>query len=86
MPVDLCRHLVGKTPRNVCHSDSASIRFAVKSADRMDIFSNQLIQFYLNDTINLRHLTQRIFLFQDSLCGFPRLFTVTSEHICLFTS
>ena len=23
MPVDFCRHLVGKTPRNVCHCDSA---------------------------------------------------------------
>ena len=26
----------------------------------MDIFSKQLIQFRLNNTINLRHLTQRI--------------------------
>ena len=26
-----------------------------------------------------------LFLFQDSLYGFPRLFTVTSEHIRLFT-
>ena len=25
------------------------------------------------------------FFFQDSLYGFPRLFTVTSEHIRLFT-
>ena len=24
-------------------------------------------------------------LLQDSLYGFPRLFTATSEHICLFT-
>ena len=26
-----------------------------------------------------------LFLLQDSLYGFPRLFTVTSEHIRLFT-
>ena len=28
----------------------------------MDIFLNQLIQFYLNNTTYLRHLTQRIIL------------------------
>ena len=31
VPVDLCRHLVGKTPRNVCHRDSASVHFVGKS-------------------------------------------------------
>jgi len=28
----------------------------------MDIFSNYLIQFYLNNTINFRHLTQRFYV------------------------
>jgi len=31
MPVDFCRHLVGKTLVNICHSVSASIRFVDKS-------------------------------------------------------
>jgi len=31
MPVDFCCHLVGKTPRNVCHCDSAFTRFIAKS-------------------------------------------------------
>jgi len=31
MPVDYCRHLVGKTLRNVCHCDSAKMRFVGKS-------------------------------------------------------
>jgi len=31
MPVDFCRHLVGKTLRNVCHCDSAQICFVSKS-------------------------------------------------------
>jgi len=31
MPADFCRHLVGKTLRNVCHCDSTEIRFVGKS-------------------------------------------------------
>ena len=31
MPVDFCRHLVGKTLTDVCHRDSAWIRFVGKS-------------------------------------------------------
>ena len=31
MPVNYCRHLVGKTLRNVCHCDSAKMRFVGKS-------------------------------------------------------
>ena len=57
MPVDFCRHLAGKTLRNVRPCDSAYIR---QVSDRMDIFLNKLIQFYFNNTTNLRHLTQRI--------------------------
>ena len=45
-----------KTVINVCYCDSAYMRFG----DHMDIFLNKLIQLYLNNTINLRHLTQRI--------------------------
>ena len=31
MPVDFCRHLVGKTLRNVCHCDSTQTRLVGKS-------------------------------------------------------
>ena len=31
MPADFCRHLVGKTLRNVCHCDRAQIRFVGNS-------------------------------------------------------
>jgi len=31
MPVDFCRHLVGKTVRNDCHCDGAEVRFVGKS-------------------------------------------------------
>jgi len=36
------------------------MRFVGKSCHRIDIFLNKVIQFYLNNTINLRHLYQRI--------------------------
>ena len=55
MPVDFAAILYVKTPKNVCHCDSALI-----VGKSVDIFVNKLIRFYLNDTINLRHLTQRI--------------------------
>ena len=38
------------------------MRFVAKSLITMGIFLNELIQFYLNNTINLLHLTQRIML------------------------
>jgi len=53
MPAGFCRHLVGKTLRNVntlCRQVN----------DRTDIFLNQWIEFYLNSTINLHPLTQHI--------------------------
>ena len=59
-PVDFCRHLVGKNSEK-CLSlwqRLNTLRWWV--SDRMDIFLNELIHFYLNNTINLRHLTPPI--------------------------
>jgi len=51
------RHLVGKTLINVFHWDIAEIRFVGK---RTDIFINQRIECYLNNTINVRPLTPHV--------------------------
>jgi len=47
----------------------------------MDIFLNQLIQFYLNNTTYLRHLTQRIIL-----CYTHKMAIVYRDHIDSVTS
>ena len=63
MPDGIRRHLAGQTLRNVCYSAVAEIPFVGRlmiKIDHMDIFLKYLIQFRLNKTINLRHLTQRI--------------------------
>ena len=54
------RHLVGKTLTNVCYCDITKIRFVGKSMLVLTFFSNQLIEFYLNNTINFRPLTPHI--------------------------
>jgi len=54
MPVDFCRHLVGKNSEKVCHCHSALLVSQWSYAHFL-----KLVQFYLNDTINLRHLTRR---------------------------
>ena len=68
MPVDLCRHLVGKTLRNFC-----------QVSDHVDIFLYKLIQFYFNNTINLGHLTQCIMSCYGGRV--VALDTVTSLHL-----
>ena len=59
MPAGFRRHLVGKTLINVCCCDLAAIRFVGKLMI-MDIFINQPIEFYLDDTINPLPLASRI--------------------------
>jgi len=54
MTASFRRHFVGKTLSNGCYCDVAEIRFI---GDRMDIFVNQLIQFYANNSTDLRPLT-----------------------------
>ena len=49
-------HLVGRTPRNVCYSDD-TYTLCRQVNDHVDIFLNSEIQFYLNNKLNLRHLT-----------------------------
>ena len=73
----------------VCHCDSAySLRFVGKSLAIiiMDIFLNQLIQFYLNNTMNLRHLTQRIiscYTHKMALVSYHRLWDVSSSYVSI---
>ena len=59
MPAGFCCHLVGKTLRNVHHCDIAYIHYW-QFSDHMDIFINQQIEFYFNNTINLCPLTLHI--------------------------
>ena len=60
----------------------------------MDIFLNQLIQFYLNNTIDLRHLTQRIRLYHviptkwrsyrdHRLCDVTAPYEFSVQFVCL---
>ena len=58
MPAGFRRHLVGKTPRNVCHCRLNALCWQVN--DHTDIFVNERIEFCLNSTINLRPLTPHI--------------------------
>jgi len=58
MSVGFCRHLVGKTLRNK-YVTVIVLKYALL-VSHINIFLNWLIHFYLNNTINLRHLTQRI--------------------------
>jgi len=61
MPAGFRRHLVGKTLINVFHCYSAEIRFVGKLTSlNADIFINQRIECYLNNTTNLRPLTTHI--------------------------
>jgi len=48
-------HLVGKTDK-CFHCDIAEIRFVGKLVIMQNVFMNQLIECYLNNTINLRPL------------------------------
>ena len=59
MPAGFRRHLVGKTLINVCYCDITKMRFVGKLM-LVGTFFNQLIEFYLNNTINLRPLTPHI--------------------------
>jgi len=59
MPSGFRRHLVGKTLTNIFHCDIAEIHFAGKLVIT-DIFINQRIECYSNNTINLRPVTPRI--------------------------
>jgi len=53
MPVDFCRHLVGKTLINVSVISPKYAFLVAKVGDHkfITIFLNKLIQFYLNNTI-----------------------------------
>ena len=54
MPAGFRRHFVGKTLTSVCWCDI--IKYALLLNDHMVIFLNHLIQFYLNNTLNLHPL------------------------------
>jgi len=56
MPTGFRRHLVGKTPRNVCYLNT----LCWQVNDHTDTFTNQRIEFYLNNTVNFCPLTPRI--------------------------
>jgi len=60
MPAGFRRHLVGKTLVNVFHCDVAENTLCWQASDHTDIFINQRIECYLNNTINLRPLTPHI--------------------------
>ena len=58
MPAGFHRHLVGKTLINVCYCESViSLNTLCWQVDGTDVFLNQWIEFYLNNTIHLRPLT-----------------------------
>jgi len=62
MPAGFRRHLVGKTLINVfiVISLENTLRFVDKVVNHTDVFVNQRIECYLNNTINLRPLTPHI--------------------------
>jgi len=60
MPVDFFRHLVGKNSDKCLSLWQRLNMLSWQVSDHTDIFLSYLIQFYLNNTIDLRHLTQRI--------------------------
>jgi len=60
MPAGFRRHLVGKTPRNVCNPDVHLNTLCRQVDDHVGIFLNQLITFYLNNMVNLYQLTPHI--------------------------
>ena len=71
MPVDYCRHLVGKTLRNVCHCDSAKMRFVGKSVITRTFFLTlaDSILFQLTRYLTHTHTHTRL----TALCpGLPR--------------
>ena len=60
MPYDFRRHLVGRTYINVFRCNIAGIRLVGKLVIIQTFHQNQLIECYLNNTINLRPLTPHI--------------------------
>ena len=60
MPVDFCRHLVGKTFEKCLSLWQRLNMLCWQVSGHIDIFVERHVQFYLNKTINRRHLTRRI--------------------------
>jgi len=60
MPARFRRHVVGKTLRNICWCNIVEILLVVKLVIIHIFFINQLIEFYLNNAINLRPFTPHI--------------------------
>jgi len=60
MPAGFRRHLVGKTLRNVCYCDIAQVCLVGNLMVIRTFLINQRIEFYQNNTTNLRNLTQLI--------------------------
>ena len=56
MPVDFCSHLVDKKSENSLWQSLNTLCWYVR--DHTNIFWNKLIELYLNNMINLRHLTR----------------------------
>ena len=81
MPDGFRRHLVGKTLRNVCHCDIAKNTLCWQTSDHTDIFVNQRIGFYLNNTTNLRFLTPHSTLYPQNGDRFVATDSVTSLHL-----
>jgi len=57
MPAGFRRHLVGKTVGGVCYT---AVTLCQWVKDHMDIFLNELVEFCLNNTVNLHPLTPHI--------------------------
>jgi len=88
MPAVFRRHLVGKTPINICYCDIAEIRFVAKLVIIPIFFINQRIAFYLINAINLRPLTPHIMqcynLYPQNGGGIVAIYFVTSPPRVLY--
>ena len=84
MPAGCRRHVVGSTLRNVFHCDLAEVLSVGAFSDHTDIFVNQRIELYLNNTISPRPLTPQTmprYTHKMAIVSCHRFCDVTSRYV-----
>jgi len=85
MPADFRRHFVGKTLRNVSCCDYPLNTLCWSVSDSSEIVLDYMIQYYLNNAINLHPLTPKsklyVILYPQNGDRFVTIDSVTSLHL-----
>jgi len=85
MPADFRRHFVGKTLRNVSCCDYRLNTLCWSVSDSSEIVLDYMIQYYLNNAINLHPLTPKsklyVILYPQNGDRFVTIDSVTSLHL-----